>query len=221
MHYISQDRFLKNFHLSFDKNDPIREIIFDSLNAAYLSALDKHDPSDGSNNITFGQEIYQFACFQLSQHAQYIDGLTPLHAKKFYLEYQGFQIFHHKVGSSLEDNIESSFPASKSKSSQLYNPKQLAFDFEEEDLQLFPLCLVIAHAGSPVNGLEYIYLCQPGVVENDQIKSWKYISELWVRPQEETSNPASPEPKAEKPQARKLPKAQVKRKQQKRKKDVE
>ena len=66
MHYISQDRFLKNFHLSFDKNDPIREIIFDSLNAAYLSALDKHDPSDGSNNITFGAgdlSICMFSAF--------------------------------------------------------------------------------------------------------------------------------------------------------------
>lgn len=220
MHYISQDRFLKNFHLFFDKDALIREVIFDALNATYRSALDKHDPSEGSNNMTFGQEVYQFGCFQLSQHAQYIEGLTPVQSKKFYLDYNGFRLFHHKVGSSLEDNIESSFPTSKSKSSRMYNPKQLTFDFEE-DVALFPLCLVIAHAGNPVKGLEYIYLCQPGLIENDQIKSWNYISELWVRSQEEISHSAKSELNTEKPQARKFPKAQVKRKKQKRKKDVE
>ena len=89
MNYISQDRFLKNFHLSFDKDAPIREVIFDSLDAAYSSALDRHDPSDGSNNITFGQEIYQFSCFQFLQQAHYLDGLNPVKAKKFYLEYKG------------------------------------------------------------------------------------------------------------------------------------
>lgn len=191
MKYSTEENFNEDFKITFSED--INDFLFNALNKGYLSAVQNHDPQVGGNNNTFGTDIYNFTCYELTKLEELSKGLVKVISKKpiFRLQIGDFIISNHKVGKYEEDPIISSFPntnrASRGKPVQT-TINQLSINFTESVKKTLeynekPVFynLVLAHMGNPGVGLCAIYLCRPGVVENKKIKSWESTNEIWKR----------------------------------------
>jgi hypothetical protein len=158
----------------------------EALRAAYETACEHYVPEQGSNETTFGFNLYHHAVHEHCKMAEVVEGLEVLSRNPtFRLGVGEFELACHRVGSSERENIWASFP----------NNEGAACTMVEEQLWLPSFAqylgiekarkLILAHFGSPEDGLRAVYLCIPGKTENGRITAWMFAQPLWVAEQEE------------------------------------
>lgn len=162
--------------------------LVEAVKRAYDTALDVHDPASGSNNSTFGHDLYWYCVHELKEIAQ--DESSPLELIRerpdFRLRIGSYILACHRVGTDAQQDISISFPnnnraaghLARSNNQQLFLP-----GFEDKELDpmggSLMLNVVLAHIGNPTDGACAIYLCLPINEENGRIMSWGYTKLLW------------------------------------------
>lgn len=163
--------------------DPVRDAIIDALEATYYNARERWDRSIGCDGLTFGVDVYSFACFELAKQADEAEGIELVSRRPvFRLKVGDLDVGCHRVGNSEADDINAAFPQSECAAVTLA-PRQV---------EMFPAKttatlrgVVIAHMGSPTEGLCSVHLCVPGTVsDSNRIDSWGYVEQIWSRTEE-------------------------------------
>lgn len=187
-----------------------------ALKRAYLTASELHDPERGSNETTFGFNLYQFAVHELRKAAGATN--TPLRIISsgpiFRLAIGEFELACHRVGRNARQDIHSSLP----------NNDGAACTMVEQQLWLAGMAevfdlpkarkLVIAHLGNPDDGLGAIYLCIAGRADGERITSWAYTHQIWHADSEDAIAPTSV-PTSDKPADEVIPQPTVRKKPRK------
>jgi len=151
-----------------------------ALQRAYETACEKHDPSRGSNEQTFGFDLYHFAAHELEREAERLGGVIEVEAGRpyFRLRVGQFRLACHRVGRSSAQDIAQCFPTNDGAARALIE-RQLWLPGMEPRVDL-ARNLVLAHLGNPEMGLEALYLCIPSREEKDKIAEWGYTHRLWA-----------------------------------------
>jgi len=167
----------------------VQSLLAEALSAAYRTACDLHDPLRGSNESTFGFNLYHFAVHEISQlggASISIQSRTPLF--RFYVG--EFELACHRVGNSERENIWSAFPNADSAAhtmieEQLWLPGLAQYSGVEKARRL-----VLAHFGNADDGFRAAYLCIPGQCEGTKIIEWAHAQNIWTADQS-AANPAN------------------------------
>jgi hypothetical protein len=163
----------------------VRDGFTGSLRRAYDTAAELHDPTRGSNEVTFGVGLYNFAVFQLGQLAKELSSaLTIVEKVPFRIQAAGtFRLGCHRVGRGASDDIWSSFPDNAAAAAELIEQAYLPGSGFAPDLAVpdtgTARRLVLAHMGNPEDGLCAVYLCVPTREENGRIRAWGFAELLW------------------------------------------
>jgi hypothetical protein len=165
---------------------PIRSGLVEALGCAYDTAAELHDPVRGSNEITFGVGLYNYAVFELSK----LDRETSLAMQviaRIPFRVQVGQVFNlgcHRVGRSGKESIWSAFPDNAGAAATLIEqqPYLPAEGFGPDTRNAKNL--ILAHMGNPEDGLCAVYLCVPTREENGRIREWGFADLLWRRSDE-------------------------------------
>lgn len=171
--------------------------IIGALKRAYTTASELHDPERGSNEVTFGFNLYQFAVHELRKEASLkttalrVISVGPM----FRLAIGEFELACHRVGRSARQDIRSSLPNNDGAAWTMVE-EQLCLPGLEETYDL-PKArkVVIAHLGNPDDGLGAIYLCIAGRTDGERITSWAYTHPIWhLHDQDDRAAPVAPPP---------------------------
>lgn len=156
----------------------VRDMLVGALRRAYESARELHDPTRGSNEVTFGVGLYHHAVFELDEVARAEGSTLEVVGKVPFRVLAGsrFRVGCHRVGRSASDSIWSSFPentaAAVTMIEQPYLPG-LAPDVANARN------LILAHMGNVDDSLGAVYLCVPTREENDRIRGWGFAELIW------------------------------------------
>lgn len=192
MKYGNETEFDDSINANF--NPSVILGIVTSLERAYSSALDNYDVSKGSNEGTFGYDIYNFVRHELIEYSRKSTTSLLLKSKAplFRMKIGDFEVSCHRVGEHEHQHISNCFPNTdgpvhyKKKgdsSEQLSIPNF----YHGKEHEWIPFNVVLAHLGNCETGLRAIYICRPGNVNNEKITSWEYSKLLW-RIDESTTN---------------------------------
>ena len=170
--------------------------IIAALKRAYLTACEFHDPARGSNETTFGFNLYQFAVHELCNEAgPKKSRLRVISAGPvFRLGIGDFELACHRVGRSAKQDIRSALP--NNDGAAITMVEQLWLPGMEEIFNL-PKArkVVIAHLGNPEDGMGAVYLCIAGHADGERITSWAYTHPIWNADDEDVvETPAAPPP---------------------------
>jgi hypothetical protein len=186
-----------------------------ALRRAYENACEFHDPAVGSNEQTFGFQLYFFAKHRLEEEANDSNGLLRIASTMpiFRLAAGEYELACHRVGRSAGENIWTSFPknegAAASMAMDQYLPG-LAPDLRQAKK------VVLAHLGNPEDGYGKSYLCIPTREADGKIVEWGYAQELdssvMAQATEFAATPEHPEEVISEPVLRKKDKASDDRK---------
>lgn len=161
--------------------------IVEALGAAYNTACEHHVPEHGSNETTFGFNLYHHAVHELCKVVEdkaveddAVDDVAVLSRNPtFRLGVGEFALACHRVGGSDRENIWTSFPKNEGAActmveEQLWLPgyaQHLGIDKARK--------LILAHFGSAEDGFRAAYLCIPGKTERGRITAWIFVKPLW------------------------------------------
>ena len=160
----------------------VRDAIVDGLHTAYYNAAERWDESIGCDGLTFGVDVYSFACYDLKKRAERLAGAMDVKTFRpaFRLKIGEFEAACHRVGRSEHDPIGSSFPQSGCTAGTL-TYHQFEFEFAV-DHKVDQGGVVIAHLGNHEQGLCAVYLCAADHVDGSgQIDHWAYSELIWSR----------------------------------------
>ena len=162
--------------------------LVEAVQRAYETAIDSYDTATGSNNSTFGHDLYWFCVHELKTIAEpEVSQLELIRERpEFRMRVGSCILACHRVGSDPDQDIAKSFPKNNRAAGQLArsNFKQLFLPgFEDDDPELNKdiekLNIVLAHIGNPHDGVCSVYLCVPIHEENGRIMNWGYTELLW------------------------------------------
>lgn len=194
----------------------IRSALTAALQRAYDTAAELHDPTRGSNEVTFGVGLYNYAVFELEALAETMaNDLRILGKVPFRVQAGGqFRLGCHRVGRSASESIWTSFPDNAAAAAALIEQPYLpgtGFAPEPTTPETGTArSLVLAHLGNPVDGLCAVYLCVPTREENNRIREWGFAELLWSA---STTDVAEPPPATRTPEEFVEPVPLVKKKQ--------
>lgn len=168
---------------------PVRDVLVRCLQRAYDDAAERHDPSIGSNELTFGVSAYVYAVFQISHAPEVEEGLIEIESRTptFRARTGEFEFACHRV--RLGD-IWSSFPGNNGAIGEMIEGSlwlpglDPRFDpsFEPGPEIERARKVVIAHAGDPHDGLQAVHVCIPRHCKpSGQIDEWAYVKTIWQR----------------------------------------
>lgn len=154
-----------------------------SLRRAYATACEHHVPERGSNEVTFGINLYFHAVHEICEEAAREPDLLDVTSRQpiFRLQAGAFELACHRVGLSERESIWSSFPKNEGAAclmveEQLWLPGiDLAPRFDLAAARK----LVLAHQGNADEGMRAAYLCIPGRTEGGRITGWVFARPLF------------------------------------------
>jgi len=159
--------------------DPVVSAFTDALRRAYDTACEKHEPRRGSNEQTFGFDIYHFGAFELEQEAERVVDIAVEAGRPYFrLRVGEFTVACHRVGRSAAQDITQCFPTNDGAAPALIE-RQLWLPGMEPRVDE-ARNLVLAHLGNPEMGLEAVYLCIPSREEKGRIADWGYTHPIWT-----------------------------------------
>ena len=155
----------------------------DALMQAYSDAVEGHRPECGSNPLTFGVNVYSFACKRLGGLADSEDETSVMIQSKnpsFRIRVGTAEIGCHKVGNNAEQDIWSSFPGNRGGIRTLVEEQQSFAFIKPEEVQ--GRKFVLAHMGNPEDGLCAVFVCQAKRLDqHGQVAEWEFVHEIWKR----------------------------------------
>lgn len=160
------------------------EKIQTTISRAYEGVRDKHDPDFGHDEITFGTEIFRVITNKFREFVDKNDIEKVYHMNdiRIILD-KNLEVAIRRVRSTVSNaDIYSCFPNTAFCSRSLKknaNPNQLFLPFEEELFLPVSITLIIAHIGDSKKGLKSIYLCKPGAIRNNKIRSWEFVLPIY------------------------------------------
>jgi hypothetical protein len=151
------------------------------LRRAYETACEHHVPQRGSNEVTFGINLYFHAVHELCQQADQSPGLVTIPTRQpiFRMRMGEFELACHRVGLSERESIWTSFPKNEGAAclmveEQLWLPG-LAPTFDLTRARK----LILAHLGNADEGMRAVYLCIPGRTDSGRITSWVFARAIY------------------------------------------
>lgn len=164
-----------------------------SLRRAYETACEHHVPERGSNEVTFGINLYFHAVHELCLQAKQNPGLVEITSRQpiFRMHMGEYELACHRVGLSERESIWTSFPKNEGAAclmveEQLWLPG-LAPIFDITRARK----LILAHVGNADEGMRAVYLCIPGRTESGRITSWVFVRPLYRADDMTTAEPAA------------------------------
>jgi hypothetical protein len=168
--------------------DEIRNLFINAVQKAYDTAIDAYDTATGSNNSTFGHDLYWFCVHELKATAEPEESPIELIRERpdFRLRIGSCILACHRVGTDPGQDIATSFPNNNRAAGQLARSNfiQMVLPGFENDgpstcRGIDELNIVLAHIGNPNDGVCSIYLCVPIHEENGRIMNWGHSELLW------------------------------------------
>ena len=169
------------FEATFAAASPAVRLINRALQRAYESACENHDPKRGSNESTFGFNLYHFAVHELSEEAERSSEFVTLISRNpiFRLGVVDYELACHRVGTHASQDSDTAFPNNDGDAYTMLQ-EQLWLPGIERAVGLGRARkIVIAHLGNPDDGLGAIYLCVPGRAHGERIAGWAYTQCIW------------------------------------------
>lgn len=167
------------FDATFTEN--VTRTFVSAVQRAYETAREHHDPDRGSNEATFGFQLYHFNVHELSRCGDEPDPVLSVKSKNptFRITVGDYELCCHRVGRNATDDIWRSTPSNEGAACTMVEeqlwlanvPKRVGIEQARK--------LVIAHLGNAEDGLGAIYLCVPGKVRNDRVVEWAYAHQIW------------------------------------------
>lgn len=172
----------------------VEQQLVKAIYSACQFACAAHDPSQGSNNFTFGIQAYNSCVFHLKKLAEETPETSDPRQLSFRIaqEHPTFRlqcgeakIGCYRVGASANDSIYACFPRTKSFHPNLrFRREQFSLPFatpqtSEPNIQEGGYDLVLAHMSNPEEGLCALYLCRPSKSSNGQVVEWAEVKKLW------------------------------------------
>lgn len=165
-------------------NNIVCNELIEALDTAYMDAVEVYRPECGSNALTFGVDVYAFACKRLGGIAEEegSDVLLQSRGPSFRFRVGEFELGCHKVGRSAQEDIWNSFPGNRGGVRTLIE-NQESFEFVKDE-EVSGKKFILAHMGNHEDGLCAAYICQPKRLDkNGQVAEWEFVYELWKRGQ--------------------------------------
>ena len=158
-----------------------------TLSVSYRYAQLAHLPDAGSNDATFGFNLYWFNVRQFSEvtRSERVGFKVLSERPEFRMRVGRFIVACHRVGSEATDPITHCFPRNPNGPGRLaaQNAIQLCLDLPIEDDPSVPTNVIVAHMGSSSEGLQAVYLAVPaGTSDGGRVNEWRYTKLLWRAP---------------------------------------
>lgn len=158
----------------------VQTAIWDALRRAYELACENFKFGN-SNATTFGTDVYNFAVAHLARESKHIPGLDLVRTTPtFRMQSNGILLACHKVGSTGNLDIWSSFPNNSGAAARLIEQQRIP-NFPSELLQAKDdEGAVIAHFGNHITGFIGAYLCVPSDQsrKSGRITEWCYAAPI-------------------------------------------
>ncbi len=101
------------------------------------------------------------------------------------IQYEDFELRHHKVGLSERDDIARSFPNGASAASQIHEG-QLSIPFHDFDFGYQrDRNVILAYMANPEDGLCAVYLTTIRETCRGRISGWSYVERVWLRSEDD------------------------------------
>lgn len=177
------------------------EALVRALRRGYDHAGNNFDEERGSNNCTYGTDVYHKNWFELKGLMARPVGanleLVTFPAVRFRLG--PFHLASHRVGGLSSDPISQCFPRSRVAGMELRSKQLPLFPHLHPSSEEF--CAVLAHTGNAEDGLCAAYLCLPEALNHrGQIERWAHTEFLFKRsvgePHADPIQVTLPEPEA-------------------------
>ena len=157
--------------------------LMSAIRRAYDTACEHYVPEHGSDETTFGFNLYAHAVHELAREAKrYPDVLVVASTKpRFRISASEYTLACHRVGRSEKQDIRSSFPQNDGAAPAMVE-EQLWLDgagFKPEINVKKARNLILAHLGNPEEGLRAVYLCIPDKTDKGRISSWAFTYLIW------------------------------------------
>lgn len=160
------------------RRSEIQQAIVDALERAYSENQERYAPEVGHDAISFGSAVWRSSVFFMLEALSQVTGVSTSEDRNSLSIATGrCRLRVHKLGSSEEDDPESSFPNTDGPASRMGGPdRQLRFDFgDSETIEYFDW--VIGHYGSATEGLRAVRLQAVGGDRalDERITRWEVI----------------------------------------------
>ena len=187
------------FEATFSAATVLAGTVRNALTRAYDSACESHLPSRGSNEMTFGFNVYHFAVHELTIAAERSGGALRVMSLRpvFRLGANDYELACHRVGTHADQNIDTAFPNNDNAACTMVQAQLWLPGIDRSAGIEQARKVVIAHLGNPDDGLGAIYACIPGRTVGDRITGWAWTHRIWHLEDGRSAEvvaPASPPP---------------------------
>jgi hypothetical protein len=159
-----------------------------AVNHAYEVNYDRYDPSVGHDLMTFGLMLFKSRVHYIKQLAHKHDWIQIVQiGPAFRFRIGEYTLASHRVGDSIDDEIENLFPRNQTAAWKLAerNRAQRKLPFPHEDALDIDdsrcRSLILADVGNPTDGLCKLFLGIPSEISPERrISGWSSTHELWT-----------------------------------------
>ena len=152
-----------------------------SLRRAYETACELHAPERGSNEVTFGFNLYHHAVHELCNEADRSPSVLNIVSRNpiFRMQIAAYELACHRVGLSERENIWTSFPKNEGAAGLMVEEQLWLPGLEPAASIEKARKLILAHLGNTDEGMRAVYLCVPGRTDNGRITGWVFARPLF------------------------------------------
>lgn len=166
----------------------IVEALVGAVNHAYEVNYDRYDPSVGHDLMTFGLMLFKSRVHYIKHLAHKYDWMRVAQiGPAFRFQIGEYTLASHRVGDSIDDDIESLFPRNQTAAWRLAerNRAQMNLPFPHESApdtdDSACRSLILADVGNPTDGLCRLFLGIPSEISPERrISGWSTTHELWA-----------------------------------------
>lgn len=170
-------------------SDIIIEHIIPPLKRGLKGSAERHQLTleDGSDNMSFGTDAWSLPARLIRERLKEGDLSLKISSRSgCVMLYGQYEIRHHRVGTSLNDDIRTSFPNGAKAVCDELGGEQFSFGFADT-ISPYEKHVVLAYMANPNEGLCAAYLAIPARIENGKIVAWDTVIELYRRDAEPDS----------------------------------
>lgn len=165
----------------------IVDVLVGAVNHAYEVNYDRYDPSVGHDLMTFGLMLFKSRVHYIKLLSHKYDWIRIVQiGPAFRFQIGDYTLASHRVGDSIDDDIENLFPRNQTAAWKLAerNRAQRKLPFPHEDALDIDdsrcRSLILADVGNPTDGLCKLFLGIPSEISSDRrINGWSTTHEIW------------------------------------------
>ncbi len=170
----------------YEVSKPVRRHLLPILRESIGICVERHQLAEGkgADNFSFYTDAWSLPARRFKDCiAEQTIPFTQENLLGCVLHYEQYQVRHHCVGWSEQDDIWDSFPKNANAlSSEMKHQDQMLLDFGEDlSPQAGSGTLVLAYMANPIEGLCSVYMATPKRVQKGRIVEWDKVTELWRR----------------------------------------